>query len=66
MALNTFIAETDENGHITCVWIIPPDKKTPRVFDPHKHFFDHKSNADYCGARTSAIRSWLAAARSHS
>lgn len=61
MAVNTFIAETDENGRISCVWIIPPDKKSPRVFDPRKHIFDHKIKANYCGARPSDIQSWLAA-----
>lgn len=61
MAVNTFIAETDENGRISCVWIIPPDKKSPRVFDPQKHIFDHKIKANFCGARPSDIQSWLTA-----
>lgn len=61
MAMATYIAETDENGHINCVWVIPPGKRSPQVYDPKKHRFNHEDKSKYCGAKSSVIQSWLAA-----
>ena len=61
MVKNCYVAETDENGHIVCVWVRPKVKRTARVFDPKKHIFDHNKDADYHGANPMQIQSWIAA-----
>ena len=61
MEKNLYVAETDENGHIVCVWTRPKAKRTARVFDPKKHIFDHNKDADFHGAKPMAIQSWIAA-----
>lgn len=61
MQKTCFVAETDENGHIVCVWTRPAGRRAACAFDPKKHIFDHNKEADYFGARQEAIQSWIAA-----
>ena len=61
MEKTCYIAETDEHGHIVCVWTQPKGKRTTRVFDPKMHIFDPMTEAQFSGAGPMAIQSWLAA-----
>jgi hypothetical protein len=61
MQKTCYVAETDENGFIVCVWTRPKEKRTACVFDPKKHIFDHNKEAEYFGAKPMAIQSWIAA-----
>jgi hypothetical protein len=58
-----YIAETDGEGHIACVWLHRPAARSIRVFDPSRHRFDPNVPAEFSGAHPMAIMSWLAAAQ---
>jgi len=58
-----YIAETDGEGHIACVWLHRPAARSVSVFDPSRHLFDPNVPADFSGAHPMAIMSWLAAAQ---
>jgi len=55
MEQTCYVADTDEDGRIVCVWTRPKGKRTARVFDPKKHIFDHNAPVDYHGAKPYAI-----------
>ena len=61
MSKTLYVAETDENGTIACVWVAADGKRVVRPFDPRRHVFDRAQRADFVGARPSAIGSWMAA-----
>lgn len=58
-----YVAETDADGDIVCVWVALPRSRTACVFDPQKHIFDPSEPADFSGKRSSQIVSWMASRR---
>ena len=62
MRLNktVYVAETDENGAIQCVWLDTFGQKSVRPFNPKRHRFDMDARAEFSGAKPAAIASWLA------
>ena len=55
-----YVAETDANGVIECVWIDAQGQRSVRPFNPRLHRFDVKAPAEFLGAASAAITSWLA------
>ncbi|SLN13392.1 hypothetical protein ROA7450_00182 [Roseovarius albus] len=61
MVKRVYVAETDGDGAIVCVWVKPERGRNAAPFDPKLHKFDTKKTADYYGANPMAVQSWLAA-----
>ena len=61
MKKTTYVAETDEDGAIVCVWVAADGQRATRPFDPRRHRFHPDEKANFHGARASAIGSWMAA-----
>lgn len=54
-----YIAETDENGEVRCVWVSDKTSRAPR---PVKHPLRHLNacaDADFAGAGRDQITDWL-------
>ena len=54
-----YIAETDINGRICCVWHKRPGHKAARPVQAFSEVRHHLEGADYAGARPAAIREFL-------
>lgn len=55
-----YIAETDENGRVMCVWVGEHGQRGARPFNPKRNRFNLTDEAQFSGARPQAIKSWLA------
>ena len=64
MKKNLYIAETDENGYVACVWVADAETKAAKVFDPHLHGYSLGA-ADVAGSSRKQIAAWIAARNSH-
>jgi len=60
MKKSLYIAETDENGYVSCVWVSDSETKAAKVFDPSQrnHAFDV---AEFAGSSRRSIAAWSAA-----
>lgn len=58
MEKQVFVAETDENGAVTCVWVNEPPSRSPRVFDPRLHSAK-LDLAEVSGAPRNQIAAWV-------
>jgi len=54
-----YVAETDENGVVLCVWIDVQGRKSTRPFNPKRNRFDMSAPAEFSGAKPEAIKSWM-------
>ena len=54
-----YVAETDENGAVVCVWIDAHGRKSAKPFNPKLHRFDETVSAEFFGAKPDAIRRWI-------
>ncbi|MEL7180102.1 MAG: hypothetical protein AAFN63_09745 [Pseudomonadota bacterium] len=59
MMKRLFIAETDENGALACVWVADPAARKLSVFDAKLHS-DKLHTAEIAGASRRQIASWVA------
>ncbi|MEL7202834.1 MAG: hypothetical protein AAGL19_01610 [Pseudomonadota bacterium] len=55
-----YVAETDENGRVMCVWVDEHGQRSARPFNPKRNRFNMTDEARFSGARPEAIKSWLA------
>lgn len=53
-----YIAETDENGHVACVWVANRKAKSVRVFDPERHIFTDDT-VEFVGSSREKIGAWI-------
>lgn len=53
-----FIAETDEVGGISAVWVRADPKRTPRVLDQPRMVLESLDMGEFVGADRAAFRSW--------
>lgn len=54
-----FVAETDENGAVICVWVADAQARSPRVFDRENHLTLMTSEAQFYGAHRDEILAWV-------
>lgn len=54
-----YVAETDENGVVICVWVADAQAKSPRVFDRENHQTSMTSEAQFYGASRNEIFAWV-------
>ncbi len=59
-----FIAETDENGAVSCVWVADDQTRGPRLFDPQLHSTKIQEG-DCIGAPHYQIAAWLEEKSAH-
>lgn len=55
-----YIAETNEDGAVQCVWVDQDGQKSARPFNPKRECFDKSAPTEFSGASPHAIVSWIA------
>ena len=55
-----YVAETDKNGRVLCVWVHAHGKRSARPFNPKRDRFDMTDETQFSGTRPEVIKSWLA------
>lgn len=61
MNITQYIAEIDGRNAIAAIWFKAKGRKSPRVFDVAKDWFDPNEAAEYSGASEAEITRWLLA-----
>lgn len=57
--MTRYIAETNEDGTVQCVWVDQDGQKCARPFNPKRERFDEVAPAQFSGASPNAIVSWI-------
>ena len=61
-----YVAETDENGAVLCVWISKDGERSVRPFNPERDHFNEIGPAEFSGAQPKDIKSWMLRQHHHS
>lgn len=54
-----YVAETDDDGVVVCVWIDSHGQRSARPFNPKRNRFDEVTSAEFAGAKPDAIKRWM-------
>lgn len=55
-----YVAETDADGVVVCVWIDAQGQRSARPFNPKRNRYDESASAEFSGAKPDAIKHWIA------
>ncbi|MDJ1015008.1 MAG: hypothetical protein QNJ35_00740 [Paracoccaceae bacterium] len=58
-----YIAETNKDGRIACVWVRSGADRTARPFRPKRDVFESSPGVEFSGAARADIESWIAASQ---
>lgn len=64
--MKIYVAELDEQLRVSAVWVKKRTARSPSIFDPSKHVFDAKADAEFWGAPRNEIVRWLNDSRARS
>ena len=57
--LTTYVAETNDEGIVVCVWVDAHGQKSTRPFNPKRDRFDQVTSIEFSGAEPDAIKRWV-------
>lgn len=55
----TYVAETNDDGNVVCVWVDAHGQRSTRPFNPKRDRFEEAASAEFSGAEPDAIKRWI-------